>query len=298
MTIIEIKGGLGNQLFQYAFSRAIELENQIAVRYDFSYYVNTPKADTKRNNYIINLVREKKVKPVELFLFKVAIKVNKIIEMLHMNCFALPYGKIVEDDYCCNLPEINKNVLLKGYWQSEKYFMKYSDVIRDELDFSKLILSENEKRIKDMILQQESVSIHVRGGDYLNHLNYDRFGEVCNAEYYTNALSLIMNDNLREKSHFFFFVFTNDIAYSKNLLLPIFEQFDIKDYFFVSSQLTDSAEWVELYLMSLCNINVIANSSYSWWAAWLNEHSAVYCPTVWDKCGGMKNTICDRWIKV
>ncbi len=157
---------------------------------------------------------------------------------------------------------------LDGYFQSEKYFIDYTDAIRQ--DFSlKGPLGEAADSIAAQIRSgANTISLHVRRGDYLKESD---FKGIANQEYYANAVKYVTE----KVSHPQFFIFSDDIEWCKeNLSLPA-------DSVFVSN--SDLKDYGELVLMSLCKHHIIANSSFSWWGAWLgsNPEKIVVAPKQW-----------------
>lgn len=172
-------------------------------------------------------------------------------------------------------------LLLLGYFQSEKYFKNNRDKILELFSIDE----ESKKIIEDKygdILKGETCSLHVRRGDYLNLQNYH---PICSLEYYKESIDIIGDVT--------YLVFSNDIEWCKNN----FSEFDCK-FIYIS----DNPDYIDVWLMSLCKNNIIANSSFSWWGAWLNENNnkKVISPNTWF---GVNNShlqtidlYCDGWI--
>jgi hypothetical protein len=144
-----------------------------------------------------------------------------------------------------------------GYWQSEKYFLSMKEEVLDTFSFEKLAKSQKTFSILDLIENTNSISVHVRRGDYL--LEGEKFGNICTTQYYDKAIEKI-------KKHIvspLFFVFSNDMEWvRKNIQIP-------NPYYIDWNQGADS--WQDMFLMSRCKHNIIANSTFSWWGAWLNQ---------------------------
>ena len=181
------------------------------------------------------------------------------------------------------IPKLEGNIKLIGYFQSEKYFLEYRDELLDlfEIDEkTKLNLLEKYGNI----INQETCSIHVRRGDYLGLPNHHPIQSI---NYYKDAIGII-----GEEKHFV--IFSDDIKWCE-------ENFNfLKNKTFVSGNL----DYEDLYLMSMCNHNIIANSTFSWWGAWLNRNlnKKVIIPSKWF---GISNShfntndlYCDKWIKL
>jgi hypothetical protein len=165
---------------------------------------------------------------------------------------------------------VKESVYLSGVWQSEKYFRDYEKNIRKEITLKNAPSPEFE-RMKRQITQNQSVSIHVRRGDYVTKAKTNSLHGTCSPEYYRLAIKEISN-NLTSPT---FFIFTDDVTWTK-------ENLQIKqNNIYVSGNKFSNAE--ELILMSMCQHNIIANSTFSWWAAWLNTnpHKVVIAPKQW-----------------
>jgi len=181
------------------------------------------------------------------------------------------------------IPKLEGNIKLIGYFQSEKYFLEYRYELLDlfEIDEkTKLNLLEKYGNI----INQETCSIHVRRGDYLGLPNHHPIQSI---NYYKDAIGIIGEDK-------HFVIFSDDIKWCE-------ENFNfLKNKTFVSGNL----DYEDLYLMSMCNHNIIANSTFSWWGAWLNRNvnKKVIIPSKWF---GISNShfntndlYCDKWIKL
>ena len=181
------------------------------------------------------------------------------------------------------LPKIDGNVKLFGHFQSEKYFMDYRNEI---LELFKIDDETNQKihnKYGDL-LSLDTCSIHVRRGDYLALQNHHPIQPI---EYYQNAIDIIGDDK-------HFLIFSDDIKWCE-------ENFNfLKNKTFISGNL----DYEDLYLMSMCKNNILANSTFSWWGAWMNqnENKQVIIPSKWF---GVSNShlntndlYCDKWIKL
>lgn len=161
----------------------------------------------------------------------------------------------------CEIPFFNKNIKLSGYFQSEKYFKKNRKKILELFESSSEVKENLEKKF-GIFLKNKTCSLHVRRGDYL-HLN--NYHPVLSLDYYKTAYDIIGEDSN-------YFIFSDDIKFCKT------EFGFIKNKIFVDNL----EDYEELYLMSFCDNNIIANSSFSWWGAWLNKkQNIVISPRKW-----------------
>ena len=153
-----------------------------------------------------------------------------------------------------------------GWWQDKRYFLDTINIIK----FRQPIMDETNKELLNAISSSESVSLHVRRGDYLDPQNAKLYGGICTLEYYNNSIDIIKKKFAEPK----FFVFSNDIKWCKDNLL-------LSDAIFVSNN-TGINSWLDMYLMSHCKANILANSSFSYWAALLNMNdNMVIYPGKW-----------------
>lgn len=292
MVIVKIVGGLGNQLFQYAFGRAIEKKYDYVVKYDFSYYDNISKEDTFCNVFVSRYIPSHKIATdaeIKEVVKNDTCFLKKILKRLGLAEYHTKYERL--DDGITDICQVKDNTLLIGYWQAEKYFLNVSDEIRKTVTFKEHMFPQNMVKIMECIRSSHSVSIHVRGGDYLLQENQSIFGGICTSEYYEKAYAYMQNKTPDCK----FFLFTNDIAWAKkHIHLPY------DDITIVCNEFEATEDWMDLYLMSLCNDNILANSSYSWWAAWLNVHEDknVICPDRWTNDNQHSDIFCKSWIKM
>jgi hypothetical protein len=180
------------------------------------------------------------------------------------------------------------NVFLNGFWQSYKYFEAYNEIILNDFCFPPCPTEENRK-YADMITESEcAVSVHYRRGDYLTEINKKVFGNICTDEYYRSAISE-MN---RRYKNCTFFIFSNDKG--------IMDEVDIDGNCILVDCNDDSSGWCDMYLMSLCKHNIIANSSFSWWGAWLNrnEDKTVIAPHKWMNTRNMMDNCPPEWVRI
>jgi hypothetical protein len=186
-----------------------------------------------------------------------------------------------------NIPD---NIYIQGYWQSEKYFREISSVIKNDLQL-KYPMGLKDKFFYELILKSNSVSLHIRRGDYVPGTYSDQVSECLSLDYYEKAIGQILQKN----PDVVFFIFSDDINWAKENL-PI-----SRPVFYVDHNSTD-ANFQDLRLMSLCKHNIIANSSFSWWGAWLNNNSEkeVYAPSKWFNSNARnldsKDIIPDHWM--
>ena len=268
MIITKLQGGLANQLFQYAYGKFLSEEYSTPLFLDVSFYTNTQFGSTKRNFSLNNFPNiDYKLVPNEKNISLWSDEVNKT-RFLYLND-NFSYKELKYDD--------ENHYFLNGYWQSEKYFKKIEDKIRHELSPS----IEELNKLKN-IIPDNSVSIHIRRTDYISSNGYHPVQPIS---YYEKALSLIDGyENV--------IVFSDDIKWCK-------ENLNFKNMIFIEGY----EDYQDLWLMSMCSHNIIANSSFSWWGAWLNNNKdkKVVAPINWfGEQSGLNSSdiILENWIKI
>ena len=273
MKIVKMQGGLGNQMFQYAFAKALEKKGH-DVYLDLSLY--NKKVVRNGINYVHN-----GFELAELFEVDCNVASEKQVKKLgtladsFFNRFRRKY-LTKKTHYIDRVfkysPEVLENkddCYLDGYWQTEKYFEQFASEIRTIFRF-KNSLSEKSQEIFSKTTDKFA-SIHVRRGDYLNGGLHD----VCTKEYFNNAIEYAIKNAGVEH----FLVFSNDIEWCKTNLA-----YQTCCVSFVDWN-TGEDSWQDMALMSNCRVNIISNSSFSWWAAWLNNNAnkMVIAPSVWNR---------------
>ena len=264
MIIVKFIGGLGNQMFQYAFYRFLKgkYENVKADITDFFSYelhngyelerIFNFKVD-KANFYEILQLRDENRKGI---FFKIKRKI-----------FGKKSSHIKQEDFNFTLLSKKQDLYLDGTWGGEKYFKDIEGIIRKEFTI-KFTPDKQNQSIMDQISDCDSISIHVRRGDHVNH----KLHGACSMEYYKNAIEKLMEDI--NKPHFF--IFSDDPQWTKKNIKLSFPTT------YVNINDTEKG-YEDLRLMSSCKHNIIANSTFSWWGAWLNNNpeKIVIAPEKW-----------------
>ena len=270
MIITEINGGLGNQLFQYAAGLSLSLKHQTPLKTA----VQFKHADTSRSlglsHFNINLVEATQKDVDHLYTGST---VERAIQAILPSQFKHVY-KEKHFAYQSGFEKLGSNVYLKGYWQSERYFSTIAKQVKDVFTLQPQYYS-NVLSLIEEINQTESVSIHVRKGDYLLHPYSDYYATLESA-YYNKAVAALQVDHPPLK----LFVFTDDPKWVKeNLALSI-------PYTLISGVQTRSM-YEDFQVMLSCKYHIIANSSFSWWTAWLSARDGkkVVAPKQWFKNG-------------
>lgn len=291
LRIVNIIGGLGNQMFQYAFAIAVRSEfaedeikintlcfNGYPLHNGFELYSIFP-------NHQIS-------KATSYDLFKVAWPwVHYRLWQLGNRILPVRKGMTRDTDYKKDFTfqSIQNKTYFDGYWQSPKFFEKHKETIKHIFRFSPIIQSDvqNYNAVK-FIENDKTAFIHIRRGDYLNH---PIFGGICSLEYYKKGIKKL-RDGYKYSN---FIVFSNDILWCKE---------NLKDELCSCNVLY--ADWNkgktsfrDMQLMSLCKAGLIANSSFSWWGAWLGDMEIVISPSKWTNIPEfMTDIIPSYWEKI
>lgn len=275
MIIVKLMGGLGNQMFQYAAGRRLSLLNNTQLKLDISSLSakgNTPR-DYELKHLSINAVIATAAE-IDLLRWQGVGLVLKLLSAgLRLVGKKCPLPSDYREPHFRFDPSFSVSPddrYLDGYWQSEKYFDACTVEIRDEFAVRDPLEGRN-LELAELISETESVSLHVRRGDFVNNAEASNYHGICGLEYYDHAIKRISED----VSHPAFYVFSDDPTWVKaNLVIPF-------PTTFISHNASRGHE--DLRLMSLCKHNIIANSSFSWWGAWLNQNSdkIVVAPSRW-----------------
>jgi hypothetical protein len=251
-----LKGRLGNQLFQIATAYSLAKKYNNTCSFDLT--------KTRLGGFPIEPVLE-----YENTIYK-NIEINPILYY--------EYSIYYESDATTfnEIPNISPNLLLDGYFQSEKYFINDKDVIRDFLFINENILGNVKERYNDKL--ENSLSIHVRRGDYVN------LKMTLPETYYFDSIDYIK----RRTEINNVFIFSDDIEWCKKVFLG-------DDFIFIDG----NKDYEDLYLMSLCRHNIVSNSSFSWWGSYLNKNETkIVCAPSWWSPSHFEDIYFDGMIKI
>lgn len=290
MKIVNIIGGLGNQMFQYAL--AIALEEQFGEKV----YVDTSLFDTYKVHNGLEIER----------IFGVSLCKAPLSELKRLTCYTkyyslwrlyhklLPFKKTIckeARDGAFALEVLQRNIdrYYDGYWQDSQYFEHCKDKIRTLYQFKPPLDERNDTLVAEIMHEKNATSVHIRRGDYLKSSLY---AGICPIGYYKQSLAYIRQiseDNAR------FYIFSDDIAWCKENLA---QDFGTSVVYVDWNKGIDS--YKDMQLMSLCRYNIIANSSFSWWAAWLNNHpdKIIIAPRKWTNTGYGNYIQLPEWILI
>ena len=268
MVIVKIQGGLGNQLFQYVFGMRTALNLGVQLKLDLSFFEANHK-NTKREFELTKLgvdcqvATKKEVNKLLKYKLLVGRDVYEFFVPLSLRSYVREKYK---QRQICRYLRLKDDVYLDGYWVDEKYF----DDIRDKV--GELFVFENIDQFLPVLNEMQdndSISLHVRRGDYTT--SYSHQFIQCDCEYYQKAIDHIIPKT--NKPHVY--VFSDDIIWVKRNL-----KLDVPTTYVTTYITKDNIS--DLYLMASCKHNIIANSTFSWWGAWLGnaENKLVVTPAI------------------
>ena len=275
MIIVKLQGGLGNQMFQYAAGKALAKHTKSKLLLDVSMLEQTSSGRGSITPRVFELGLFKNIQEGttsdNITSFLSPSKKNKLLKKL-----GLPFKKVYEetaftfeDSFFLQRPP----VLLKGYFQSEKYFAAISKIIRQSFTFPALQPDDTNLRELQHIQSSCAISVHIRRGDYVNDIAINAVHGCCNIAYYTKACAYMQ----QQYGTVAFVFFSDDPDWVQETFLP-----QMPGSILIKNN--DGADsWKDMYLMSKCRHHIIANSSFSWWGAWLNDNldKKVIAPKIW-----------------
>lgn len=278
MIIVKLLGGLGNQMFQYAIGKRLSIKNNDLLILDLTDLLKRDNINHTPRDFeldVFNITYADKILPGEARSFKVR--------------FVFKYltNKINDAGHTFNpkILDLKRNLYLNGFWQNEKYFEGIEHIIRQDFSLKTGVLPPGDAVIKK-ISSVNSVSVHFRCGDYFSNPAARNFHGILGLDYYKKAIAKI--NGLVAAPHFF--IFSDDVNWVKENF--IFEG----EHSFISG---GENPVVDMHLMSVCKHHIIANSSFSWWGAWLNlsPDKIVVAPKRWFS-NHQTDIIPDQWMQI
>jgi Glycosyl transferase family 11 len=295
--IAKITGGLGNQMFQYALGRQLAETHQTLLKLDLSSF------ESDYRKYALHcfqtqthLATPEEIEDVQGIYGAVEKLTLKITRKMGFRSSALRLarkGVTLKENHFHFDPSIldaSKYSYLDGYWQTEKYFPSIGDILRQEFQF-KYLQDSKSKHLSSLIGSTNSVALHIRRGDYVSNSKNLEFHGLCSLDYYGQAIQL-MSDRV---DHPHFFVFSDEPQWVK-------ENFKLECPVTVVDHHSGDLSYEDMRLISQCQHQIIANSSFSWWAAWLNNNpqKIVIAPLKWfnNASADIKDLIPNQWLSI
>lgn len=280
MIIVRIQGGLGNQLFQYSLYESFRAKG-METKTDISTFLDgreTRALELAKLGLEFDVAAKQELHSLYADDARITDRVLRYLT-----------GKkkyIKEKQYDFN-PHILQTTdgFLNGYWQSEQYFESVGSKIREQICFQNTDTETIQNR-ETQIAQSNSVSIHVRMGDYLQQSEI--YGNICTKEYYQKAIQYISE----RVENPVFYVFSDEPEKAAEMLA------DYEFYAITENSGVDS--YKDMYLMSCCKHHIIANSTFSWWGAWLDKKpdKIVVTPSKWNQMCQKDDICCKGWIMI
>lgn len=275
MIIVNIIGGLGNQMFQYAAGKVL------AERHEAELLLDTRMFDGYglHNGFELDrvfCVDARKAKEDEirsLIGWRGSRLGGRLVANEHLRFLqGRHYYKERHISFNEEFLTLPNDCYVAGYWQSERYFEDYKDLIRKQFQFKQPLSEKNQNIAERIITSPAAVSLHVRRGDYVANARTNAVHGICTIEYYKAAMREIES----EVPEVTYFIFSDDLEWVK-------DNVPVKNKCFFVDQNTGLESYNDMRLMSLCRHHIIANSSFSWWGAWLNPsmEKRVIAPKRW-----------------
>lgn len=294
MILVKLRGGLSNQMFQYAAARRLAHRHQTRVRIDASWYEDIPRDTTPWPYELGQLCVSGELASRWETIGTDGVRNARPHELpvaLYRK-FRPRYRFVAERTFRFepHILELTDNVCLFGYWVSERYFVDIEGIIREEFRFREPPSPANAARL-DQLRSCESVAVHVRRGDYASNPLFTSIHGLCGPDYYSRAADEIRG-RVRDPV---FFLFSDDLEWAVNNL-------DLGGETVVVDDNRGEASPQDLRLMSGARHNIIANSGFSWWGAWLNPNpeKVICAPELWlaDPSYDTSDVIPSSWVIV
>jgi hypothetical protein len=267
--ITRILGGLGNQMFQYAAGRALAIANDAELKLDLiemgSYKLRPFALDQFNIQAVVAQPDEVPGKPKRGLLrkFTSALKSDR------SSCERIVENGLAFDS---KVPALRGSLHLSGYWQSEQYFASSAAAIRSDFSLKSPLSPARQELLALIDAATAPVSIHVRRGDYVTSPSANAVHGTCEPSWYHEAMRRML-DRVGDAS---FFVFSDEPQWARSNLQSS------RPMVFIEPQ-NDGRDGEDMHLMAACHAQIIANSSFSWWGAWLNPRpdKHVIAPKQW-----------------
>ena len=296
MIIVQLSGGMGNQMFQYAFGRYLSLKHEVPLKLDLSVLLDrTPRpvgstAVFREYDLSIFALEVDFAKRNDIpFLFRSYFsgKTKLLFNSLRSRLIPNSGKEIKNGRFDSSAKLLGPNAYIEGHWQSEKYFSEIAAVICSDFKIKNPLSEKTQQLYKD-IQNKTSVCVHVRRTDYLSISFHGTLGQ----EYYDKGIAYIAARTTID----YIYVFSDDIAWCKENLRFSFPVVFVEDIYAGEKSREHFA------LMMACTHFVIPNSSFSWWAAWLstNPSKIVVAPKIWfhDKTLPVDDVVPSEWIRL
>ena len=278
MIIVKLIGGMGNQMFQYAFARSISLKTNTEFKINLSFL--------KRKDLGENFT----YRDFDLDIFNISENIIKEIQTDNLQSVSEKMFSYSQETVNTIEQNIGNDLYLDGYWQSYKYFEEFEDYIKKDFTFKNLVENNKDTNVKNMfkdIIKSNSVMVNIRRSDYLNN----NFHGVMGSDYINESSKIIESKIDNPK----YFVFSDDIEWCK-------ENIKLNNMVIVDHKYKGDRFDLYLQLMKSCKHFIIPNSTFAWWAAWLsnNKNKIVISPKSWftDFNINTNDLIPSNWVRI
>lgn len=297
MIVVKLMGGLGNQMFQYAFAKSLAIKNNTSLKIDLTFLLDrTPRENFVFRDYDLDIfnIEADFINESELANFK-AKKSPSFIDRLFSRTIEPETIFLDEQNFHFDAANIvsGTNIYMNGYWQTEKYFQDIEAQIRKDFTF-KYVFNEIENELNNQILHTNSVCVNFRRTDFVDLKSSADTHGLTEMAYYQNAVELV--GKKIDNTHFY--IFSDDIDWCKENVKIDFPVIFV-DHVYKGFKFS-----AYLQLMKNCKHFIIPNSTFAWWAAWLseNEDKLVIAPQKWFKDQVLQSQTEDilprKWIKL
>jgi len=296
--IIKLAGGLGNQMFQYAFGRNLAIKRNFSLYLDpfgLQNYATPREYGLRRFNISANLLEKEFVPNIMSRIIK---KINEKKKILSLDFLYRWFPNLIWQiekeknlSYSKSYQYIYSNCVFEGFWQNQNYFSEIKDTLMIDFSLSGNLSLKNLQYFQEINKTEDSVAIHIRRGDYINNKANLSVYSYCGKKYYYAGVTL-MSQQVKSPH---LFIFSDDILWAKKNL-----RFDLPSEYIEGECQDQDIE--ELILMTNCKHHIIANSSFSWWGTWLckNPDKIVIAPKSWfvDERMNSEFELPHEWIKI
>ena len=291
--VVKVNGGLGNQMFQYALGRKLAITRGAELFLDLSFFDLPEGIHTSRpfelDVFNVNYQRAS----LEMLLAFERRRSSRSRRVLQRLMPRLASDRMFRErgfPFDPSVFGVADGTYVDGHWQSERYFNDVSATIRKDFAFAQAPAPEVQRTL-DRIASCNAVSLHIRRGDYVTHNSASQFHGVCDVDYYMRAVALL-SERVQAPS---LFIFSDDLDWAQEHL-----RFDVPMTFVDAS--ASAGNWNDMRMMSQCKHHIIANSSFSWWGAWLNPDpdKVVVAPSRWflDPSIDTRDLVPSGWIRL
>jgi hypothetical protein len=297
MILLRLQGGLGNQMFQYAFAKACSLRLKQPLKLDLSLLGEKAEPTTVVRHFDLDIfqITESFALMDEIEYFNGKESPNllerftyKIRRIQNPNLLVVQQGNSFEQEY---INKVKADSCIVGRWQSEKYFESYKGEIKEIFNPSKLTPNHYSIQLLESLDNSVKIGVQVRRGDYVTHPVYSKTIGALSKAYYEEAIKYL-KEKLKTELKFIFI--SDDIAWCKSNFK------EIEGSIFVEQEKNKQGYLSDLWLLSQMNHNIISNSTFSWWGAWMgeNENSMIVVPKFWTRSKELSNgdIVPSRWV--